>query len=109
MQATVPQFGMSGMFFVTLSQLLPLSRLTWTRPSSLPAHRTPACFGDSARAKIVQYTSAPVLSPVIGPPENFCLDLSSRVRSGLTAFHVLPPSCVRNSTLAPWYTVLLSW
>ena len=27
---------------------------TWTRPSSLPAQSTPFCFGDSARAKMVQ-------------------------------------------------------
>ena len=33
----------------------------------------PFCFGDSASAKMVQYTSTPVLSPVIGPPRPLLL------------------------------------
>src|SRR5262245_46978948 len=55
-------------------------------------------------AKMVQYVSAPVLSPVIGPPLHCCFCLSLRVRSLLTASHVCPPSVVLSSTLAPWYT-----
>ena len=41
------------MFVVTFVHVLPSSRETWTRPSSLPAQSTPFCFGDSAMAKIV--------------------------------------------------------
>ena len=44
----------SGMpFGVTSCQVLPPSRVTWTRPSSLPAQSTPGSTGDSAKAKIV--------------------------------------------------------
>jgi hypothetical protein len=46
-----------------------------------------------------------VLSPVIGPPDHCCFDASLRVRSALIAVQLWPPSAVRNSTLAPWYTV----
>ena len=42
------------MFAVTFVQVLPPSRVTWTRPSSLPTQMTPFCRGDSAMAKIVQ-------------------------------------------------------
>src|SRR5215813_4809890 len=102
MQQTVPHSGSPG--GVTLLHSLPPSVVTWTNPSSLPAQRRSFCFGDSAMAKTVSYTSTPVLSPVIGPPDHFCLLLSFRVRSLLTAFHVLPPSRVRNRTLAAWYS-----
>ena len=50
MLLTVPQTGRFGMFFVTLVQLLPPSRVTCTSPSLVPAQITPACFGDSAIA-----------------------------------------------------------
>src|SRR5438128_42190 len=104
MQRTVAHFGRPLRLSVTLIQCSPPSRLTWTRPSSLPAQRTPLPFsaGDSARAKIVQYTSAPVLSPVIGPPDHSCLLLSSRVRSLLIAFQVFPPSGDRKRMLPAW-------
>src|SRR5687768_9297618 len=102
MHFTVPHSGISGMFAVTFVHVLPLSRETWTRPSSLPAQSTPRSFGDSARAKMVQYTSTPVLSPVIGPPDHFCFALSFRVRSPLIGVQELPPSVVRKSTLPAW-------
>src|SRR5512143_3920171 len=44
------------------------------------------------------------MSPVIGPPDHCCFDLSLRVRSGLIAVQVAPRSVVRNSTFAPWYS-----
>ncbi len=69
---TVAHSGSPAMAPVTLVQVFPPSRVTWTRPSSLPAQMTPFCFGDSAIAKTVPYTSTPVLSPVIGPPAHFC-------------------------------------
>jgi hypothetical protein len=91
---TVAHSGIPGIFDVTFVQLRPASRVTCTRPSSLPAQITPACRGDSASAKTVSYVSTPVLSPVMGPPDHFCFDLSLRVRSGLIASHVWPPSFV---------------
>ena len=42
------------MLAVTLVQFLPPSRVTWTRPSSLPAQSRPFSLGDSAMAKMVQ-------------------------------------------------------
>jgi len=50
MLPTVPHGGRFGMFFATFVQLLPPSRVTWTRPSLVPTQITPACFGDSAIA-----------------------------------------------------------
>ena len=47
MQLTVPHSGSPEMFLVTLVHDLPSSSDTWTRPSSLPAHSTPALAGDS--------------------------------------------------------------
>src|SRR5678815_6070094 len=40
---------------VTFSQFAPLLRDTQTRPSSVPAHNTPACTGDSSNAKMSAY------------------------------------------------------
>ena len=44
-----------------------------------------------------------VLSCEIGPPDDFCFDLSFRVRSGEIACHDAPSSSERNRTLAPAY------
>src|SRR5262245_48115267 len=96
------------MFSVTFVHVLPPSMLMCTSPSSLPAHRTPFCFGDSAMAKMVPENSTVVLSPVMGPPDHCCLLLSSRVRSGLIGFQLMPPSVDLNRTLAAWYTVFES-
>jgi hypothetical protein len=38
---------------VTFCQLVPSSRVTWTRPSSLPTQITPFSSGESAIEKIV--------------------------------------------------------
>src|SRR5438034_1247416 len=102
MQQTVPHSGKLLILFVTLVQVLPPSGETLTRPSSVPAQSRSFCRGDSAMAKMVPYTSTPVLSPVIGPPDHFCFVLSLRVRSLLIASQVLPSSVVRNRTLAAW-------
>ena len=50
---TVPHSGKPGIAAVTFVQVLPPSRVTCTRPSSLPAQIRPFCFGDSAMAKMV--------------------------------------------------------
>src|SRR5512146_1190906 len=47
---------------VTSVQLAPPSRDRWIRPSSDPAHSSPAATGDSASAKTVPYHSVPVMS-----------------------------------------------
>ena len=48
MEWTIVHSGRSG--GVTFCQLPPLSRDTWTRPSSEPAQSTPRSCGDSAKA-----------------------------------------------------------
>jgi hypothetical protein len=65
---TVPHGGRLGMLFVTLAQVLPPSRVTWTRPSFVPAQISPACFGDSAIDMTTPPYSTPMLSGV-RPPE----------------------------------------
>src|SRR5260370_30520151 len=100
MQLIVPHSGRPLMLLVTLVQVLPPSDDTLTRPSSVPAQSRSFCRGDSAMAKMVPYTSTPVLSPVIGPPDHCCLVLSLRVRSPLIAAHFRPASLVMNNTLA---------
>src|SRR2546422_8333232 len=82
MLLTVPQGGSPGMFFVTLVQFFPPSRVICTRPSLVPAQIKPFSFGDSAIANTTELYSTPMLSPV-SPPENPCLLLSLVVRSGL--------------------------
>src|ERR1051325_5427334 len=100
MLLTVPHGGRLGMFFVTLVHVLPPSRVSWTRPSLVPAQITPACFGDSAIANTTPAYSTPMLSPV-SPPENPMRDLSLRVRSGLMIFHVCPWSVVTCTNWLP--------
>ena len=41
----------------------------------------------------------------MGPPDDACFDLSLRVRSGLMAVQLMPPSALLNTTWAPWYSV----
>src|SRR5947208_17100869 len=82
MFSTVPHGGRFGMFFVTLVHVLPASRVTSTSPSLVPAHRTPACFGDSAIDMTTPAYSTPMLSGV-KPPELCCRLLSLSVKSGL--------------------------
>ena len=89
-------------FGVTFCQLLPSSRVSCTRPSSVPAQITPLSWGDTASAKIVSYTSTPVTSLLTGPPERPCLLGSLRVRSGLIVSQVVPWSRLRSSTCAAW-------
>src|SRR5579872_3678188 len=95
---TVPHSGMSlGVMF---DQLPPPLVVRWINPSSEPAQIRSFCTGDSATEKITSYTSTPVLSLVMGPPEDCCLLLSLRVRSGLMTFQLMPRSVVLNSTCA---------
>src|SRR2546427_12865482 len=102
MRLTVAHSGIPLMFGVTFVQLAPPSRVTCTSASSLPTQMSPFSLGDSATAKTVSYHSTPVLSPVIGPPDHFCFDLSLRVKSGLIASQVCPAFEVLNTTLPPW-------
>src|ERR1051326_3405682 len=101
---TVPHSGTP--FGVTLDQFLPPSLVTCTSPSSEPAQIRSFCTGDSATEKIVSYTSTPVLSLVMGPPEETCLLLSLRVRSGLIICQLMPSSLDLNSTWAAKYSAL---
>ena len=107
MRFTVPDFGMSR--GVTSVHDVPPSRVTCTRPSSLPVHRMEAFDGSSASEKMVLNISTPVWSPLIGPPAMPCVDLSLVVRSGLITVHDMPPSRLRCTTCDAWNTVLRSW
>src|SRR3990170_8881852 len=107
MLPTVPQGGRLGMFFVTLVQVLPLSRVTCTWPSLVPAQMTPRSSLDSAIAITVKAYSTPMLSPV-SPPENCCRVLSFVDRSGLITCQLWPRLVVRWTCWLPTYTVLRS-
>src|SRR5687767_8013327 len=89
----VPHFGRLGMLPVTLFQLFPPSRVSWTTPSFEPAQIKPFSLGDSAMANRVEKYSTPMLSPV-RPPEKPCLLLSLVVRSGLMICQLCPASVV---------------
>src|ERR1043166_8547172 len=105
---TDPHVGMPGIPAVTLLQLLPPSRVTWTRPSFVPTQISPACRRDSA----IAYTTSPYSTPMLSggsPPEICCLDLSLRVRSGLMTRQLRPPSADMWTNWLPVYTVLWSW
>src|SRR5260370_13028234 len=49
------------------------------------------------------------MSRVMGPPDDFCLDLSLRVRSGLTGVQLCPPFVDLKIISAAQYSVLGSW
>src|SRR6266567_3532589 len=93
MLLTVPHGGRLGMFFVTLDQFLPPSRVICTSPSLVPAQISPFSFCDSAIANTTELYSTPMLSPV-SPPENPSLLLSFVVRSGLMICQLCPASVV---------------
>jgi len=91
---------------VTFVHVLASSRVTWIRPSSDPAQKTPCVVGDSARAKIVAYHSVPVMSCVTGPPTGPIVAGSWRVRSGLTTSQLSPSFVDRKTRLAATYSSL---
>src|ERR1700734_2118043 len=95
------------MFFETLTHVLPpsLVRLTW--PSLLPVQMTPFCLGDGAIAISASPYSGPMLSPV-NPPDEPCLLLSLRVRSGLMICQLWPASLVSCTNWLPAHTLLWS-
>src|SRR5919201_2001143 len=100
MLPTVPHGGGLGMFFVTFVQLLPLSRVSCTCPSLVPAQIVPFTRGDSAIAITVPAYSTPMLSRV-RPPENCCGVLSLSDRSGLIPSQLGPPFVVRCTCWLP--------
>src|SRR5215467_3685923 len=99
---TVPHGGRSGMFFVTFVQWRPPSFVTFTCPSSLPVHITPAPVfaGDSAIEYSVPPSNVVRLSAEM-PPEFCSCDLVFVVRSGLIGFQLCPPSVVMKTTCEP--------
>src|SRR5437764_6460191 len=88
-----------GTFLTTFFQSFPPSVVTCRLPSSVPAQRTPARKGDSAKLIIVVWYSAPVFSKATGPPADFCFDLSLVVKSGLMTVQDLPKSVDLKTTL----------
>src|SRR5215467_15618326 len=100
MLLTVPHSGRFGMFFVTLVQFFPPSRVICTYPSLVPAQITPASLEDSAIANTVPAYSTPILSGV-SPPEIPMRLESLRVRSLLMTCQLLPPSEVTCTNWLP--------
>jgi len=82
------------MLAVTLVQVAPLSRVTWSSPSLVPAQITPFSLGDSAMATAILPTG------VVGSP------------CPVRRFQVVPPSRDMNSPLPRpplnWPHVLMS-
>ena len=85
--------GSLAMLGVTSVQCAPPSRVTCTRPSFDPVQITPGSSGDSAMASSVAPSKVMRLS-VDTPPELCWCVVSFRVRSGLIAFQLAPPSVV---------------
>src|SRR3972149_3461833 len=108
MLLTVPQGGSAGTFAVTSVQAVPPFRVTWMRPSFVPAQIVPFSIGDSAMAKTTPAYSTPTLSG-LRPPEISWRSLSLRVRSGLMRSQLLPPFTVRCTIWLPAYIVFRSW
>ena len=76
--------GTPGTFFSTLVQVLPPSRVTCRRPSSVPTQITPFCSGLGAMAMMVVKFSAPLTSRVRPPLSSCCCHSGLLVvRSGL--------------------------
>src|SRR5581483_5086144 len=98
--------GRLGTFFTTFVQVLPLSFVTCTFPSSVPTQMTFPSFGDSAMLKIVSYRSASELSTVNPPDCSWCSFAGSLVvRSGEIRSHDSPLSFERNRNCEPTYMV----
>src|SRR5690242_171058 len=93
MMETSAHSGSSG--GVMFCQEAPPSREMWTSPSSEPAQKTPGSWGDSRKAKIVRYSSTPLLSCVIGAADGPCGCGSLRVRSGVMTYQVVHSSVER--------------
>src|SRR5687768_18105653 len=91
-------------FGVTFSQFAPLLREIQTSPSSVPAHNTPGCTGDSSNANINAYVSTPVWSFVIGPPDGPIVFGSFRARSGDTGVQLCPSLVERKSRRSEEHT-----
>ena len=79
---------------VTFVHVLPSSRVSWTRPSIVPAQMTPLAIGDSEIANTTIELSTYKLS-VTSPPLERCLVVSLVVRSGLMISQLWPPLRVR--------------
>ena len=76
---------------LTCVQLAPVSRVTQTLPSSVPAHSSPASNGDSSSETIVQYWMLPMPWILAG---------SLVVRSELISVQFSPRKLERSTTLA---------
>ena len=100
MLPTVPHGGRFGMFFVTFVHVLPLSRVSCTWPSLVPAQINPFSSRDSAIAITVKAYSTPMLSPV-SPPEICWRVLSLVDRSGLITSQLWPRFVVRCTCWLP--------
>ena len=88
------------MFLVTFVHVFPRSRVTWRRPSLVPAQICPFSRGDSAMANSVQAYSGLASSGVM-PPVRCCFVLSFVLRSGLMISQLWPPFVVMCTNWLP--------
>src|SRR6185503_5045833 len=97
--------GTPLMLASTLVQFAPPSRVTCTRPSSVPAQTTPRSIGLGASAMIVVKFSAPVTSKVRPPLFACCChSFLFEVRSGLMVVHDSPRFADLCTNWLPKYT-----
>ena len=85
---------------VTSLQVVPASRVSLTRPSSVPIQIVSLSFGERPMLKIVPYPQARARAGSGSPPQSFAAS-PRRVASGLIVAQCSPRSVERNSTCAP--------
>src|SRR5262245_17348595 len=86
---------------VTFVQLLPSSRVTCTRPLSVPTQTRPSAAGDGAIAKITPKPHALARATGTSPSQPLAPG-TPPVRSGLITSQDPPALVERKSTCAPW-------
>src|SRR5437763_15097185 len=84
-----PQGASLGRLPVTSVQVVPPSRVTCTSPSFEPAHITPACTGDSARANSVAPSNVIRLS-VVSPDLTRNVTTHQQSSGGVTTYNLMP-------------------
>src|SRR5262245_41238543 len=88
---------------VTSVQEAPASRVSLTRPSSVPIQIVSLSRRDSPMLKITPYPQARARAASGSPPHSFAASPLA-VASGLILVQCAPRSSERNSTWAPWYS-----
>src|SRR5437773_11197981 len=90
---------------VTFVQVLPPSRVTWTRPVLAPTQMTPAATGEGASAVIDPPAAGAPTPPVAGPGGAGNATPGGAARSPLIVRHVRPRSLEPRTCCAAMYNV----